>query len=187
MKNILKIIIMILIIIPVFLLSILFFSKGNIKYSETIEIEQPIELVNELFQDIYTMKVYMPGTKDIILTEGKDGVEGAKYKFILEIGDEDMEITGILQTNNLPNSLIMWYKMPGVLNIVTQKHEKISENKTLVINQQEFKFHGVMKMIVFFAPKGFNIEDFKIQSKIYLNAFKQFVENQGVNKYIIDS
>ena len=52
MKKALKIVIIILIILPIFLLSILLFSKGTIKYTETIEIEQPIELVSQLFSEL---------------------------------------------------------------------------------------------------------------------------------------
>ena len=73
----------------------------------------------------------------------------------------------------------MWYEMDGVLNIVTQKHQKISEYKTLVVNQQEFQFYGIMKIIGFFKPTGFNTEAFKTQTRIYLNAFKDFVENKN--------
>jgi len=187
MKKTLKIIIIILILIPIFLLSILLFSKGNIKYSETIEIEQPIALINQLFQDIHTMKEYMPGTKEILLTDGVEGVEGAKYKIILEIGDDYMEMNATLKNNNLPDSLTMWYEMPGVLNIMTQKHARISKQKTLIINEQEFQFYGMMKIIAFFKPKGFNIEAFRTQSKIYLNAFKQFVENHHSHDAEIDA
>ena len=58
MRKILKIIITILILIPVFLLSILLFTDGSIKYAETIEIEKPIELVDQLFGDIYIIVIY---------------------------------------------------------------------------------------------------------------------------------
>ena len=88
-----------------------------------------------------------------------------------------MEMLGTLKSNHLPDSLTMWYEMDGVLNIVTQKHQKISEYKTLVVNQQEFQFYGIMKIIGFFKPTGFNTEAFKTQTRIYLNAFKDFVEN----------
>ena len=187
MKKALKIVIIILIALPLFLLSILLFSKGNIKYTETIEIEQPIELVNQLFSNIYTMKEYMPGTKEIILMDGEDGVAGAKYKFIWDMGDEDMELYGTLKANNLPDSLIMCYEMAGVVNIMTQKHKKISEHKTLIINQQEFQFYGIMKMIAFFQPTGFNTKDFQTQTKLYLNRFKKFIEYQQVNHTKIDA
>ena len=65
--------------------------------------------------------------------------------------------------------------------------KKISEHKTLVINQQEFQFHGIMKMIAFFEPTGFNAESFKIQTKIYLEAFKDFVESQKHDNANIDA
>ncbi len=187
MKIALKILITILIIIPIFLLSILLFSKGSIKYTETIEVEQPIELVNRLFANIYTMKEYMPGTKEIILTEGKDGEKGAKYKFIWDTGNEEMEIYGTLKSNNLPDSLTILYEMPGTLNIMTQKHERISGYKTLVINQQEFQFHGIMKIIAFFEPAGLNTDAFQTQTTIYLNAFKEFVESHKRKHSNIDA
>ena len=187
MKKTLKIIIVILILIPAFLLSVLLFSKGSIQYSETIEIEKPIDIVNQLFKDIYTMKEYMPGTKDIILIDGVDGVEEAKYKILLEMGEDYMEMNATLKNNNLPDSLTMWYEMAGVLNIVTQKHSEVSKHKTLITNQQEFQFHGIMKIIAFFKPDGFNIEAFRTQTKIYLSSFKQFVENHTADNVEIDA
>ena len=56
-------------------------QDGTLKMEriETIEIEKPIALVNELFEDIYTMKEYMPGTQDIVLTDGIDGADGARF------------------------------------------------------------------------------------------------------------
>ena len=87
-------------------------------------------------------------------------------------------MNAVLKKNNLPDSLQIYYKMPGVLNIMTQRHKKISEEKTLIINEQEFQFKGVMKILAFFQPPGFNLEAFKKQSKIYLVEFKKFAEQQ---------
>ena len=44
-----------------------------------------------------------------------------------------------------------------------------------------------MKIIAFFEPDGYNIEAFRAQSKLYLNAFKEFVENKNSNNAEIDS
>ena len=55
--------------------------------------------------------------------------------------------------------------------------KKISDTKTLIVNQQEFQFSGLMKIVAFFQPSGFNLDAFKKQSNIYLNSFKNFVEN----------
>tara|TARA_B100001250_G_C19710118_1_gene748781 strand:+ start:487 stop:963 length:477 start_codon:yes stop_codon:yes gene_type:complete len=153
------------------------FDDGNLKYSSHIEINKPIDLVDVLFEDIYNMQKYMPGTQEVTLISGKDKESGAKYKIIVTAGTESMEMIGTLKNNHLPDSLTMTYEMPGVLNIMTQKHQKISETKTLIINQQEFQFSGFMKILAFFQPSGFNIDAFKQQSNIYLNSFKAFVEN----------
>ena len=177
MKKILKIIISILILIPIFLGSILIFTNGNLKYTEEIEIQSSTEIVDQLFSNIYNMKKYIAGTKDIILIDGMDGVEGAEYKIIWEMGKESMEMKGTLKDYNLPDSITFVYEMPGIVNTVTQKHHMISENRTLIINEQEFQFSGVMEMVAFFKPNGFNINSFKAQTKIYLEAFKSFVEN----------
>jgi len=179
MKKILKIIIIILILIPLFLGCILLFDDGNVKYSEEIEIHTSIKLVDTLCSNIYNMTKYMPGTQDVILISGQDLKEGSKYKLIIELEDTTMEMAGTLSINNLPDSLIMIYEMPGVLNIMTQRHKAISEEKTLVINEQEFQFKGFMKILAFFQPPGFNLEAFKKQSRIYLIAFKEFVENNN--------
>ena len=182
MKKILKFIIIILIFIPLFFISILIFSNGNLNYTEEIEIQKSIEIVDQLVGNIYNMKKYMPGTKDIILIDGVDGVEGAKYKIIITMGEESMEMTATLKNNNLPDSINFVYEMSGVVNTMTQKHRVISNNRTLIINEQGFEFSGIMKILAFFEPKGFNINGFREQTKIYLEALKIFVEDKTILK-----
>ena len=92
------------------------------------------------------------------------------------MGTDSMVMRGKLIKNDLPDSLVMQYEMPGVVNIMTQKHEKITNQKTLVINKQEFQFAGFMKILAFFQPPGFNLEAFKERSNTYLKSFKDFVE-----------
>ena len=176
MKKALIIITSILISILIFCGSILLFSSGELKYTEEIEVNQPLSTVSDLFEDIYNMKKYFPTTKDIILIHGDDGEEGAEYKIINSFGEETMEMSAILKAKNLPDSITYLYQMPGVFNLVTQKHKKILDNKTLVINEQEFKFKGIPKIIWFFKPEGFESNAFKAQTKMYLELFKSFVE-----------
>lgn len=124
----------------------------------------------------------MAGTKDVILIDGVDGVEGAKYKIIVEMGEESMEMKGTLKDYSLPDSITFVYEMPGVVNTMTQKHHVISGNRTLIINEQEFQFSGIMKIIAFFEPEGFNLNSFQAQTQIYLEAFKSFVENHNTEE-----
>ena len=63
--------------------------------------------------------------------------------------------------------------MDGVYNIVINRFEKVDKNTTRVINDQEFRFKGFMKIIGLLMPGAF-----KKQSKKYLEDFKYFVENE---------
>ena len=64
----------------------------------------------------------------------------------------------------------------GVYNIVTNKLEVITLNKTRLINKQDFEFKGYMKIISFFMPSAF-----KKQSRIILESFKNFAEERNNN------
>ena len=179
MKTILKSIIIVLIFIPLFLGLILFFYDGKLEYVKEIEVNANIEDVNAMFEDIYNMKKYMPETEDILLISGKKNREGSKYRIMISSGKESVEILGTLINNNLPHKLTMCYEMPGVINTMEQKHAEIKDDKTLIISKQKFQFSGLMKIISFFEPEGFNIEAFQEQTNIYLRSFKNLVESES--------
>ena len=176
MKKFLKISLLVVSIPVLFFIGILLFDNGKLQYEERIEIEKPIDVVVDLFGDINNMKKYMPETKDIILLEGTDGEEGAKYLIVVEYEGETMEMTSTLLEKKLPEKITYSYESNGVLNIMTQKHQKSSDNTTLVINEQQFEFRGLLKIISFFEPEGFSPESFKQRSRLYLQSFKKFVE-----------
>ena len=76
-------------------------------------------------------------------------------------------------SNNLPIEKKLQYTSNGILNIVTNKFEKISENKTRFINEQEFIFNIYMKLLFYFSKSSL-----MYQTRLYLNNFKDFVEKQ---------
>ena len=98
---------------------------------------------------------------------------------MISAGNESIEMLGTLINNNLPQNLTMIYEMPGVINTMEQQHEKIDDNKTLIINKQKFQFSGFMKILAFFEPEGFNMEAFQERSNTYLNSFKDFAETES--------
>ena len=79
-----------------------------------------------------------------------------------------------ITVRNLPDEFSSTYEAKGVYNIVKNRFVPISENKTKYITDQEFQFHGMMKLIAFFMPGAF-----KKQSYQYLEQFKAFAENEG--------
>ena len=94
MKKTLKIIIIILILIPIFLLSVLLFSKGNIKYSETIEIEKPIDMERTLVENIhgeYKINESAGGTRSYQKGGAKKPTPRAAFiQNLMETGKDDI-------------------------------------------------------------------------------------------------
>ena len=85
-------------------------------------------------------------------------------------------MTEVVIVNNLPTEKKVTYSTDGVYNIVTNKLEVITLNKTRLINNQDFEFKGYMKIISFFMPSAF-----KKQSRIILESFKNFAEERNNN------
>ena len=173
-----KKIILIILSFPITLVLYILLFTGNLKYSEEIVINANIDTVSALFDNPYNMKQYMEGIESYTVLHGNIREVGAKSEIIVNYVEENEVISKILMieeiiTNNLPEEKKVTYKTDGVYNIVTSRLVKISENQTNFITEQEFNFRGYMKIMGFFIPSAF-----KKQSRVYLQNFKEFVENR---------
>ncbi len=168
MKNIL----IILLSFPITLVLYILLFSGNIKYSEEIVINANIDTVIALFDNPYNMQKYMEGIESYKIVEGNIREVGAKAEMTVLMGEKKIIMIEEIITNNLPEHKKVTYTADAVINIVTNKFIKVSENKTKFINEQEFEFKGYMKIIGFFMPSAFNK-----QSRVYLKDFKEFAEN----------
>ena len=168
MKNIL----IILLSFPITLVLYILLFSGNIKYSEEIVINANIDTVIALFDNPYNMQKYMEGIESYKIVEGNIREVGSKAEITVLMGEKKIIMIEKIITNNLPEHKKVTYTADAVINIVTNKFIKVSENKTKFINEQEFEFKGYMKIIGFFMPSAFNK-----QSRVYLKDFKEFAEN----------
>ena len=178
MKISIKKILLIVLSFPITLVLYILLFTGNIKYTEEIEINSNIDSLIVLFDNPYNMKEYMEGIESYIVLSGNIREVGAKAELVVAFIEKDVVKRRIVMieeiiTNNLPKEKKVTYTADGVYNIVTNRFEKVSENKTKFINEQEFEFKGYMKVIGFFMPSAF-----KKQSRVYLEDFKEFAENQ---------
>ena len=170
--------ILIILSFPITLVLYILLFSGNIKYSEEIVINANIDTVSALFDNPYNMKEYMDGIESYTVLSGNIREIGAKAELIVSYIEEDVVKRKIVMveeiiTKNLPDEKKVTYTADGVYNIVTNRLVKVSENQTKFINEQEFEFRGYMKIIGFFMPSAF-----KQQSRVYLQNFKEFVENR---------
>ena len=178
MKISIKKILLIVLSFPITLVLYILLFTGNIKYTEEIEINANIDTVVALFDNPYNMKEYMEGIESYIVLSGNIREVGAKAELVVAFIEKDVVKRRIVMieeiiTNNLPEEKKVTYTADAVYNIVTNRFVKISDDKTKFINEQEFEFKGYMKIISFFIPSAF-----KKQSRIYLEDFKEFAENQ---------
>ena len=169
--------ILIILSFPITLVLYILLFTGNIKYTEEIEINSNIDTVITLFDNPYNMKEYMEGIESYTVLNGNIKEAGTTSELIVNYIEDDgvkhkiVMIEEII-TNNLPKEKKVTYTANGVYNIVTNSFIRITDDKTKFINEQEFEFKGYMKVMGFFMPSAF-----KEQSKVYLQNFKEFVEN----------
>ena len=168
-----KKILLIILSFPITLVIYILLFTGNIRYTEEIEINTNIDAVIALFDNPYNMQKYMEGIESYKVVEGNIREVGAKAEMIVLMGENKIIMIEEIIINNLPEQKKVTYTADAVYNIVTNKFERISDNKTKFINEQEFEFKGFMKIIGFFMPSAF-----KKQSRVYLEDFKEFAENQ---------
>ena len=170
--------IIIILTFPITLVLYILLFSGNIKYNEEIIIYSNIEKVIDLFDNPYNMKQYMYGFESYTIVKGNINEIGTISEIKINFNDNGKNESKIIMieeilSNNLPIEKKLQYTSNGILNIVTNKFEKISENETKFINEQEFVFNTYMKLLFYFSKSSL-----KYQTRLYLNNFKDFVENQ---------
>lgn len=143
------------------------------KYSADIEINASIDKVIALFDDYDKRKEWMEGLESSELISGRQGQPGAKTRMKFDMGKRKIEMVETVISRNYPDDFTVAYEAKSVYNIVINRFEKVDEETTRFINDQEFRFKGFMKLIGLLMPGAF-----KKQSKKYLQNFKQFVENE---------
>lgn len=144
------------------------------KYAVDIEVNAPIDTVIKLFDNYDKRKEWMKGLESSELLSGEQGQPGAKTRLKFKMGKRKIEMVETIISRNFPDDFTVAYEAKGVYNIVINRFEKVDENTTRYINDQEFRFKGFMKIMAFLMPGAF-----KKQSKKYMSDFKTFIENNS--------
>lgn len=144
------------------------------KFSESIEIDQPVEVVAGLFANPDHLDQWMDGFKNIEHLSGVPGTQGAKSRLTFQTGKRKMEMTETITAIDLPKEMNVTYDTGKVFNIVENRFEKLPENRTRIVVDTEYRFKGIMKLIPLLMSGVF-----KKQTRKYLVDFKEFAENQA--------
>lgn len=144
------------------------------KYTVSIDINQPREKVVELFDNPDNMKHWQKGFISMAHMSGTPGTEGAKSKLAYKMGKREIEMVETIKKHNLPHEFTAIYETQGVWNENVNTFEKIGVNQTKWVTDATFKFSGFMKLMAFFMPGAF-----KKQTLTFMEDFKSFAENQS--------
>lgn len=143
------------------------------KYKSEIVINLPREKMIELFDNPDNLTKWQPGLISFKHKEGSPGQKGAKSVLLYKMGKREIEMTETIIKRNLPEEFEASYEAKGVFNVSKNKFVPVSGNSTKWINENEFRFSGIMSVFSIFMQNAF-----KKQSLMYLENFKKFAESE---------
>lgn len=142
------------------------------KFSTSIVIAKPIDELIRLYDSHENWLKWMKRLESIEHLEGIPGQEGAKSRLLFLYGRRKLEMIETVTERNFPDRFAATYQVKGYLNIVVNRFEKLDEQHTRYINEQEFRFSGFMRLL---API---FKRMMIKAGIrQLNDFKDFAES----------
>ncbi|MEM8510208.1 MAG: SRPBCC family protein [Bacteroidota bacterium] len=138
---------------------------------ETI-IEKSLEEVLEQFHTPSNYMKWMPGITSYRKISDHQREAGSKSIFEFTMNGKDFTIEETIVKNDM-REIIAEYISSGTLNVQTTVFSKIDQDKTRYSVNEAFKLKGFMKVIGLLMPGSF-----KKQTKKFVEAFKNFVENR---------
>ena len=145
------------------------------KFTGTIDIDQPLEKVAELFADPQYLGEYQDGFVKKELVSGQAGQDGAVSKMYYKYGKRDMELTETIIANRLPHSFEGFYHHKHMDNTMKCTFTALSDNQTRYDSEFEYtRISWVMPRLMFMLFPGM----FRKQGQKWMNQFKAFAEKQ---------
>ena len=145
------------------------------KYTNEITIDLPLNQVLEFFDSPKNLPKWQPELISLEPISGTPGQPGAKSRLKYLLGKREMEMIETITVRNLPDEFSATYETKGVYNLASNQFVAISENQTMWLTQNDFRFSGFMWFMSFFMGK----KAFQKQSQYYMDKFKEFAESQA--------
>ena len=145
------------------------------KYSGSVEINKPIDLVTKLFMDKNHLGEYQDGFVRKELIEGNEGQNGAISKMYYKYGKRDMELTETIVANKLPSTFEAFYHHKHMDNTMKCQFTSIDKNTTRYDYEFEYvRMNWIMpRLIAILFPSVY-----RKQGDKWMQQFKAFVERQ---------
>ena len=145
------------------------------KFSGSIEIDKPREVVTQLFADPQYLKEYQDGFVKKELQSGREGEVGAISKMYYSDGKRDMLLTETILANHLPDSFEAAYHHKHMDNTMKCSFTEISPHKTRYDYEFEYtRINWIMPRLMAILFPGM----YRKQGEKWMKQFKEFVEKQ---------
>jgi hypothetical protein len=144
------------------------------KFTNEVEVNQPIEIVNELFDNPANIDKWQPDFVSLELLSGTPGQPGSKTKLKYKIGKRELEMIETITTRKSPGEFHFIYEAKGVYHVQKNFFTEMGQGKTKWVSENEFKLSGILKLFGWLMPGTF-----KKQSQKYLDRFKSFAESSN--------
>jgi len=142
-----------------------------VKFRFQIEIDRNIEEVCAVFGNPRNTLKWLEGLRSTELISGTYGEVGAKCRIVFESAAGKLEMTEMVTVKNLPKQYSTTYEGTGYFSWSNHYFEKIDEQTTYYILEQEVELHGAFKAAGFLL-KG----TIRRHVKRTVASFKKFVE-----------
>ncbi|MCE7992992.1 MAG: SRPBCC family protein [Roseivirga sp.] len=145
------------------------------KFTGTIDIDKPKEVVASFFANPEYLGEYQEGFLRKQLVSGTAGQDGAISKMYYQMGKGEMELTETITSNRLPEVFEGHYHHKHMDNTMKCTFTALSENRTRYDTEIEYtRINWLMPRLMAILFPGM----YKKPAQRWMNNFKEFVEKQ---------
>ncbi|MEM7571791.1 MAG: SRPBCC family protein [Bacteroidota bacterium] len=145
------------------------------KYSGSLEINQPLEVIAAFFADSRNLHKWQDGFVSKELLSGVEGTPGAVSKMYYKFGGKEMVMKETIASNQLPHAFEAFYEHQHMDNTMKCSFTALSEDKTRYDYQYEYtRMSWVMPRLMAILFPGI----YRKQGEKWMQQFKEAVEKQ---------
>jgi hypothetical protein len=146
------------------------------KFSTTIDINRPLDIVIEKFDNTANLKEWQEGMVSFDHLSGVPGTPGAKSRIIYKNKNGPMELIETIISKRLPEEFNALYEHKHMVNTMRHSFKPVSDRVTRWEAEVEYtRFIGLLPKIMSVLMSGM----FRKEGKKWMERFKIYAEKEA--------